>query len=454
MTDQGFESDRGGLSARRRAVFARMGRLRVGTLVLIRWIGMGGQAITVLVVQFGLGFDLPLIPCISAIAATALTNGILAKRRAARSRLSDRETVLVLGFDVLQLSVLLFLTGGLQNPFVLLILAPVTVSATILSRNATAVLVVLAIGCFTILAAWHIPLPWSPGTYEQPLQYLIGIWTALAVAAVFVSSYVWSVAEEARRMSAALAEARQALSREQRFTALGGLAAAAAHELGSPLATIAVVAGELSRAVEPGGPMAEDVELLKSQSARCREILAELARKPETMSGEPFARMPFSALVEAAVEPHRISSIETVFLRDVDSGSKEPEVARRPEILLALGTLAQNAIQFARSRVELRVSWTDKEVQFSVSDDGPGFAPNVLASLGEPYISSRPDDDGEHMGLGIFIAQTLLERTGANLYFRNRVGAEVVIRWPRAMLEELQDTMPQTAADRASGVRE
>ncbi len=439
MTAHGNPGDAPAIGPQRKAAPSRTGRLRVGTLILIRWIAIGGQAVTVLTVQYGLGFDLPLALCLATIVASAILNAALAWRRAARARLGDREAALVLGFDIVQLGVLLFLTGGLQNPFVILLLAPVTVSASILSRGVTATLALLAISCITIIAGWHMPLPWSPGAFLQPLPYVIGVWTAMSVACVFVTAYTWSVAEEARRMSEALAVARQELSREQRFTALGGLAAAAAHELGSPLATIAVVARELSRAVEAGGPLSEDVELLISQSNRCGEILAELGRKPETMGGGAFERMPFTALVEAAAAPHLDGGIEHALIRDVDSGSREPEVARSPEVLLSLGTLVQNAVQFARSRIEFRVSWTDSEVQVIVSDDGPGFSADVLAALGEPYVSSR-SGDGEHMGLGIFIAQTLLERTGAALTFRNLEGAEVVIRWPRAMLEALDDS--------------
>ena len=429
-----------GLSERRRSAIARMGRLRVGTLILIRWIAVGGQAVTVLTVNLGMAYDLPLLPCLATIAASAVSNVWLARRRAPGARLGDREAAIVLGFDLLQLAVLLYLTGGIHNPFVILMLAPVTVSATILSRAATAVLVGLGIVCITVVAGWHLPLPWHPaGGFMQPLPYVLGIWTGLSVASVFISAYVWSVAEEARRMSEALAEARQALSSEQRFTALGGLAAAAAHELGSPLATIAVVARELSHTVPADSPLTEDIELLLSQSARCRDILAELGRRPEEMGGMPFERMPLCALVEEAADPARPGDVELGLLRDVDSGSPEPQVARSPNVLLALGTLIQNAKQFARSRVEIRVSWTDLEVQITVSDDGPGFAPDVLAALGEPYVSSRAGEEG-HMGLGIFIAQTMLGRTGATLNFRNRGGAEVVIRWPRAMLEAIKES--------------
>ena len=427
------------LTKRHRSAIARLGRLRVGTLILIRWIAASGQAIAILTVHFGIGFELPLAACFAVIAATAASNVWLARQRAARARLGNREAALFLGFDLVQLTVLLYLTGGIHNPFVILMLAPVTVSATILSRAATAILVGLAIACITAIVFWHLPLPWSPGGFFQPPPYVLGIWTSLSVATVFISTYVWSVAEEARRMSEALAEARQALLREQRFTALGGLAAAAAHELGSPLGTIAVVAKELSHAVPQSSPLAEDIELLLSQSDRCREILAELGRRPEEMGGMPFERMPLGALIEEAAEHVNTEHVELSFMRDVQSDAAEPQVVRSPDVLLALGTLVQNATQFARKMVEVRMSWTHRDVQITIADDGPGFAPDVLAVLGEPYVSSRAGEE-EHMGLGIFIAQTVLERTGATLNFRNRDGAEVVIRWPRAMLEAIEES--------------
>lgn len=430
----------------------RMGRLRVGTLILIRWIAIGGQAITLLGVRYGLEFDLPLLPCLAAVTASAASNVWLAARHDRQTRLSDREAVMVLGFDIVQLTVLLFLTGGLLNPFATLILAPVTVSATILSRTATAILVTLVFASITALALWHAPLPWEPNGLILPLLYNAGIWAALSVAALFIAAYVWSVAEEARRMSEALAEARQALAREQRFAALGGLAAAAAHELGSPLATIAVVARELSRSAPPGSAMAEDVELLLSQSDRCREILAELSRRPEATGGPPFEQLLLSALVEAAVEPHRTGTLALDLEAHGADESPEPQVARSPEILLSLGTLVQNAMQFARGRVEVVVSWSHEMAAVAIRDDGPGFESDILAALGEPYISSRGGGGKssrrqgrkqmgqKHMGLGIFIAKTLLERTGASLSFGNRGGAEVVIRWPRTMLGALEQS--------------
>ncbi len=346
-------------SDRRRLTIARMGRLRVGTLILIRWIAIGGQAVAILTVRFGMGFELPVVACFAVILTLAISNGWLAARRAPRARLGDRETALVLGSDLVQLAALLYLTGGLHNPFSILILAPVTVSATILSRNATVTLVTLAIASISVLGLWHMPLPWDPpGQFFHPLIYVLGLWTGLSVAAVFVSAYVWSVAEEARSMSEAFAATRQALGREQRFAAVGGLAAAAAHELGSPLATIAVVAGELSRTVPPDSEFAEDVQLLISQSNRCRDILAELSRRPSEMDGMPFEHTPLSALIEEAADPHKSDreNIELDIELDPKDESPQPAIVRSPEILLAVGTLIQNAMQFANAKVEVTIA--------------------------------------------------------------------------------------------------
>jgi two-component system, sensor histidine kinase RegB len=407
------------------------GRLRLRTLVLIRWIAVAGQLVTVLLVHFGLGFSLPLAACLAVIAASVLSNILLYVRMPLRARLGDRDSMLLLGFDVLQLSVLLYLTGGLENPFAILIVAPVTVAATILSRGPTIVLMMLAVTSITGLALYHAPLPWGPDEFQLPGAYALGLWTALAVASVFIATYVWSVADEARRMSDALAETRLRLGREQSLTALGGLAAAAAHELGSPLATIAVVAKELSRDIPPDSEIAEDVALLMSQSDRCREILAGLDQH-HIAGHQAFTRAPISILLERAGDPYYSDGVEQVVVIETRDESEhtlgEPTAEDSPELAYGLGNLIQNAVQFARSRVELRLYWDDETVRVTVSDDGPGFSNAVFASLGEPYMSTR---GGEHMGLGFFIAQTLLERGGGTLEFRNRNGAEVVIHWPR-----------------------
>jgi two-component system sensor histidine kinase RegB len=242
-------------------------------------------------------------------------------------------------------------------------------------------------------------------------------------------------------MRDAFAATQLALAREQRVSAVGGLAAAAAHQLGSPLATIAVIAKELVHDLPPDSPYAEDAQLLLSQSERCRTILADLSRQRDGESGSPFARLPFSALVEAAGEPHRTGEIEVIHStaagRDSDgSPEEEPQVPRSPEIMHGLGNLLQNAIQFARREVAVTTSWSDETVAVDIVDDGPGFSQQVLARIGEPYISGR-SGEAQHMGLGIFIAQSLLERTGARLSFANLPdgGAQVVVEWRRSTFE-------------------
>ncbi len=414
-----------------------IGRVRLRTLVYIRWAAVTGQLASLMVVHYGLGFPLPILWALAAVATSVLLNIAVTASRPLGAYLEDRPAALYLAYDILQLSVLLYLAGGLQNPFSVLILTPVIVSASVLSRRSTVFLGALSAVSITVLALWHKPFPWIGMGFPLPDLYVMGIWEALALGIVFIATYVGSVAQEARQMANALAATQMALAREQRLSALGGLAAAAAHELGSPLATIAVVAKEMKRAVEKGGALAEDVDLLIEQSDRCREILAALSRRPDTYPGAPFARLPISALVEAAGEPYIGGPIVMNFRIQLQDGSKtfEPNVLRSPEILHGLGTLIENAVQFAKTRVDIDTSWDEMSVTVTVRDDGLGFAAGVRERLGEPYVSSR-DNEG-HMGLGVFIASTLLQHTGADLSFTNAEtgGARVAVRWNRAKIE-------------------
>ncbi len=414
-------------------------RVRLRTLIIIRWLAIGGQLITVLVVHFWLDFELPIVPALIVVAASASLNSVASFGQPLGLRLRERTAAAYLAFDILQLSVLLFLMGGLHNPFALLVLAPVTVSSAVLSRLSTVALGTLAGICLTVLAFWHLPFPWRGEMFTLPQIYILGIWLALGIGLVFIASYVGHLSAEARRMSSALSATQMALAREQRLSALGALAAAAAHELGSPLSTIAVAATEMAKDVPKGSPLAEDVALLKGQAERCRDILARLGREAGEDGHSPFLRLPISALAAAAAEPHRSPDIKIDFDSGGDGGGDgnvgaEPAVPRSPEIIHGLGNLIQNAVQFARGAVTVRTRWSADDVAITVIDDGPGFPPRLLDRIGEPYISSRVG--AGHMGLGIFIAQTLLERTGAELKFSNREGgAAVAVSWKRLTLE-------------------
>jgi len=412
-------------------------RVSLRILVLIRWIAIVGQLVTLLLVHFVFDFELPILRALAVVGASVLFN--IANALVRPARITDLDAALYLGFDVLQLSALLYLTGGLQNPFAILILAPVTVAATILSRRSVLGLSMLAVCMISILAVAHEELPWSGQPPVFPFPYVLGVWAALVVSTLFITGYVWNIAGGARRMGEAFNETQLALAREQKVSAVGALAAAAAHELGSPLATIAVIAKELVRELPPDSPHYEDAKLLLSQSERCRTILAELAHRQETDGGSPYAKLPISALVEAAGAPHRREGVRVIYVTAQATEGDEPMVARSPEILHGLGNLIQNAVQFADAEVTVTVSWDASTIGVDIADDGTGFPPEVLARLGEPYISGRSDRTG-HMGLGIFIAQTLLERSGARLSFSNlpEGGAHVAIQWRRGNLEANQ----------------
>jgi two-component system, sensor histidine kinase RegB len=417
--------------------------VRLDRLVRLRWLAVVGQTAAVLGVHYGLEFELPLWPCLTAIALSAWLNVALSLRDPTAQRLGPDQAAWLLAFDIAQLAALLFLTGGLQNPFALLLLGPVLISAMALPPRYTLMLGAFAVLCATALVFTHYPLPWeSSDPLIMPPLFMFGIWLSILIAIGFIGVYAWQVAESARQLSDALAATELVLAREQHLSQLDGLAAAAAHELATPLSTIAVIAKELERALAPGDPQTDDVRLLREQAQRCREILGKLAELPS--EGMPFDRTPLSALIEEVVAPHRHFGIEIdVVLPPERAG--EPIAPRNPALLYGLGNLVENAVDFAKTRVEVAARWSAREIALTIADDGPGFSPEVIDRLGEPYLTSRrrrreAEDEPSGLGLGFFIAKTLLERSGAKLAFANRTtpehGAVVHVRWDRADFDQ------------------
>ena len=277
--------------------------VRLDTLVRLRWLAVLGQFGAVLVVHFGLEFEVPIWACLAVIALSALLNVALRIGFRETQWLEPDRAAWLLGFDIAELAALLYLTGGLENPFAFLLLGPVLISATALPPRMTLLIGTFAMVCATVLVFVHYDLPWDA---EDPLQlpeiYMVGVWLSILLAIGYIGVYTWQIAEEARQLSDALAATELVLAREQHLSQLDGLAAAAAHELGTPLSTITVVVREIERALDPKSPHAEDVKLLREQAQRCREILAKITELP---TGEPFDRTPLSALIEEAVAPHR-----------------------------------------------------------------------------------------------------------------------------------------------------
>lgn len=420
--------------------------MRLETLVKLRWLAVVGQALGVLFVAFGLGFPLPLLPCLALIALSALLNLALVLRHGPSHRLTPMVAALHIAYDCVQLGCLLALTGGLQNPFSLLLLAPVSVSATTLPTRATFALAALAVLIASLLSVFHLPLPWDPETrivFDR--VYVIGTWVSLLCGVVFVAAYTNRVAHEARQLANALAATEIALSRHEQLSALDGLAAAAAHELGTPLSTIALAAKEM-RADIPPGSLAEDVDLIISQAARCRTILAKLRNLG---AGEdPFAAVPLGDLLAEVAGPLEKTLGKAILFETAGGAGGEPVFGRNVGLIYGLGNLIENAAHFARQKVVIEAGWTSDEIVVVITDDGPGFSAEVITRLGEPYLTTRarniePAGSGQPggLGLGVFIAKTLLERTGARLAFQNSRAdghAQVRITWPRAAVDRGQ----------------
>lgn len=425
-------------------------RLRLQTIVRLRWFAVLGQLVTVSVVWLGFGFPLPVGYCLGVIALSAWLNVYLALRFPTRYRLSVKAATALLAYDILQLALLLYLTGGINNPFTMLIVAPVTVSAATLPPRPTIALGLVAFCATTLLVYWHWEMPWYAGLrFDLPLNYKLGILAAVGSCMTFLGLYTSRLTRESKQMSAALAATDLVLAREQKLHALDGLAAAAAHELGTPLSTIVLVAKELEHDEAGDGRHRDDFALLRQQAERCREILQKLTQRPSEQ--DPLhASVSVRALVEDAAAPYR-SQGKIVFIRgqpakDVSGGGVvEPVGERRPGLIYGLGNIIENAVDFAKSRVDIEAEWDHRDVTITVSDDGPGFPPDMIDSVGEPYVTTRPsggatvDGDTSGLGLGFFIAKTLLERSGATISLDNRAmpatGAIVRVNWARSVFD-------------------
>ncbi len=424
--------------------------LRAKTLRNLRWFALSGQFLTLMVARFGLGYDLPMGPCILVILASVWFNVIAMITMPPNARLSERTALLWLLFDMGQLGLLLGLTGGLSNPFSLLFIAPATVAAAALNRRSAQIVVGIALLSIFALELAHLPLTHPVhGELELPDTYLLGIGCALIIGVGFIAIYVRRVADEAFGMSQALAATQLALAREQRLSALGTMAAAAAHELGSPLATIALTAREMERDLERGDVDPEDLALIRGQTTRCRDILSQLSRiRREDM--EHIRTAPALSIVEEAAGPHEHTGkrVEYFVNGDVVAGGTLPSpiFPRRPEIIHALRNLIQNAVDFAKSVVWVEIIETEDRIAIRIQDDGPGFSAEVMSRLGDPFLTTRKgkrarEGGYEGMGLGLFIAKTLLERRGATVTFSNQrlsqtslPGALVEIWWRKNAL--------------------
>ena len=402
----------------------------------IRWLALTGQLLALLFTFIVLEIPIPIGPALFVIGLSVAMN-VWQTRRTFIMRQERDQSFIALIFDVCQLSALLFFTGGLLNPFSVLLLSPVVVSATILRRRETIGLILLVAGCVTFLSLFHYPLPLEDIDGTEANLYLLGLWMAMVLSSGFIGIYAWWVASRARRLDEALSEARLVLAKEQQAVALGALATAAAHRLGSPLNTITVIAHEMSGAIHKDDPIYDDVSLLRAETERCRVILGELDDYQSTETVDLQTPVPLSTVIDEIVA-NRIGDLdkEVVVTLDERSAMPMPLVRPGPELLHALEDLLRNAGDFAKTRVTVKIRCSLEEVLISIHDDGSGFSPGVLARIGAPWNSSRTNK-GSHRGLGIFIASTLIEALGGSILYGNSKagGGEVTIQLSRNALE-------------------
>ncbi len=436
--------------------------VRLRTLILLRWMAVIGQAAAIAVAHRVLNLQLPLGLCFLVVGASVISNLIATFVYPENKRLTEAGAFGFLLFDLGQLSLLLALTGGLHNPFVPLIVAPVTISATALRLRSTIVLGAVAVALVTVVAFVHVPLRDAAGMpLRVPVLFEIGFWLSIVIGVAFLGLYSHRVATEIRSMSEALLATQMALAREQKLTDLGGVVAAAAHELGTPLATIKLVSAELMSELEGRPELAalyEDAKLIRDQADRCRDILRSMGRAGK--DDRLLRQAPLDTVLREAAEPHAGRGISLHFsVRPAGDGDvRQPLVRRSPEVIHGLRNLVQNAVDFARGNVWIDGTWSETEIGVRIADDGPGFPPSVIGRIGDPFVRARPESDRrpeyDGMGLGLFIAKTLLERTGAELSFANgadpfltererpeRGGAIVAVVWRRDRIEAgLSDT--------------
>lgn len=425
-------------------------------MILLRWVAIVGQLTAITVAQRMYSLQLELGLCYLVVGISVIGNLVAIFVFPENKRLSESENLSMVMFDLLQLGALLYLTGGLHNPFALLLLGPVTVSAAVLTTGSTILVGATAIAMVSLLSQYHLPLRTVQGFHLRiPELFVFGNWLALVIATVFIGAYSRRVTSEMHSMSDALSATQMALSREQKLTDLGGVVAAAAHELGTPLATIKLVSAELMEELADNKDLHEDAVLIREQADRCRDILRDMGRAGK--DDLHLRQAPLMTVVAEAAEPHAHRGKFVHYSHDPNSGQeiKQPAILRKPEIIHGLRNLVQNAVDFANANVWVETHWTDDTISIRIIDDGRGFPPHLIKRIGDPFMRKRraPSDNQqrpeyEGMGLGLFIAKTLLERSGAELKFANgsesgkssdsttdRIGAIVEVVWPRDVID-------------------
>ena len=410
--------------------------LQKKTVVILRWIALIGQLITIYVVHFLLELNLPIILCSITIFCGGLTN-IFIQFTFKKNQLSNIESTILLFYDVIQLAVLIYLTGGVTNPFVIFLVVPAIVSSTLLNLTSTFFLSFITIITLVLLTFNYFPLP-SEGNihFHVPDYYLYSIPTSLIIVLIFLNYFGFRFGHEARKRSEALNRLESVLAKEQELDSIGHQAAAAAHSLGTPLSTITVIAKELKKEIKNNPKYSDDVDVILSEVKRCGDILKKLSRR-EIVDDIYVSNIALEDLlfeIKNSFEEISEKKIELYF----DKKNKKTPIKRSPELTYGIRNFVGNAIKFSKKNVFINLINNKDEIKIKITDDGPGFPNDVFQIIGEPYIASKTKKfkNKSGLGLGTFIGKTLLERKKAIIEFSNleKGGASVEISWKHSDL--------------------
>ena len=401
------------------------------TLVILRWIAIIGQFVTINFVYFILGFNFPFFYCCLIILFGVLTNVFL-QFKIKENLLSNLSSTLYLIYDLIQLAALVFFTGGITNPFVILLAIPAIVSSTFLSIKSTINLSFITVISLIMLTLYHFPLPSSGDLNFDTKYYLYGVPIAIIIGLIFLCYFGARFGLETRKRTEALNKLELVLAKEHELKAIGVQAAAAAHSLSTPLSTIKLVAKELEKEIGNKEKYSKDIKLLLSQSSRCGEILKKLSMVP-LKKDDFFENVKLNDLITEITESYKEISNKS-FLIKSENNKYDPVVRRKAELTYGLRNFIGNASKFSKSLVEIKIESNNEITQIKVCDDGPGFSEDIKNFLGEPYIHSKNQaiDSKSGLGLGTFIGKTLLERMKANVNFGkcpDIKGAMVTIVW-------------------------
>jgi two-component system sensor histidine kinase RegB len=412
--------------------------VRLKTFILLRSIAVIGQLLTCIIIGNFLLFNLPLIEVYSTIIALALSNLLLFLVYSWNQRLSETTTTIIIAADIIQLAMLIYFTGGLSNPFVMLFIVPIAISIDNLPIRSSIILIILTLISVSILGFYNYPLMQDDTSFlVNPDILNIGIWFSLIVTILFLSFYVGRLTNESREVSRALKITEELLSNEQNLSSLDGLAAAAAHQLGTPLGTINLIAGELLNNEKLSKEGEDDLKILLKEISRCKNIIGSLGEK-SSLDDDIVNKIELHALLEELSEFIRVKGIKTsIIFNEDDTSLKNFNIERRSEFLLGLSNIIENAAEFAKENVLMRISSVDDYIELIIEDDGDGFSSEIINRLGDPYVTSRRNTDSlkDGLGLGFFISKTLFERLGIrmNIYNKSKpeYGAVVSIMIPK-----------------------